>query len=135
MTDARSFLGTGWSFPVRVGANGGLGLSSTEQLIAESIWLVLSTAPGERVMNPRFGCGMHSYVFAGDNAATRAAIAQHVRDALTNDEPRIDVLDVRVNESGDLDNVLMVAVDYRILDNNAMHNLVYPFYINEGESR
>lgn len=135
MADARSFLGTGWTFPVRVGPGGGLGMSSTEKLITESIWLVLSTAPGERVMNPLFGCGMHQYVFAGNNAATRAAIAQHVRDALTTYEPRIDVLEVRVNESGDLDNVLLVAVDYRILDNNAMHNLVYPFYITEGVSR
>jgi phage baseplate assembly protein W len=135
VADARSFLGTGWAFPVRVGSSGGLVLSSAEESITESIWLVLSTAPGERVMNPRFGCGMHEYVFAANNAATRAAVAQHVRDALTNFEPRIDVLDVRVSDSGDLDNVLLVAIDYRVRDNNAMHNLVYPFYITEGEVR
>jgi uncharacterized protein len=135
VADARSFLGAGWTFPVRVGPSGGLGLSAAEQSITESIWLVLSTAPGERVMNPRFGCGMHEYVFAANDAATRAAVAQHVRDALTNFEPRIDVLDVRVSDSGDLDNLLLVAIDYRVRDNNAMHNLVYPFYITEGEVR
>lgn len=135
MADARSFLGTGWRFPVRVAPDGGLALSSAEQSIAESIWLVLSTSPGERVMHPQFGCGMQTLVFAGNNAATHAAIAHHVREALTNFEPRIDVLDVRVNASGDLDNVLLVAIDYRVLDNNTMHNLVYPFYIGEGEVR
>lgn len=135
MPDARSFLGAGWKFPVRVAPNGGLAFSSAEQSVAESIWLVLSTAPGERVMNAEFGCGMHNYVFAGNTAATRAAVAQHVHDALINYEPRIELLDVRVTSGGDLDNVLLVAIDYRILDNNAMHNLVYPFYINEGELR
>jgi phage baseplate assembly protein W len=74
-------------------------------------------------------------VFASNSAATHAAIAHHVRDALTNFEPRIGVLDVRVSDSGDLGNVLLVAIDYRILANNAMHNLVYPFYIGEGEVR
>ena len=120
---------------MRVAPDGGLAFSSGEQSVAESIWLVLSTAPGERVMNAQFGCGMHNYVFAGNNAATQAAIAQHVRDALTNYEPRIELLDVRVSAGGDLDNALLVAIDYRILDNNAMHNLVYPFYITEGEVR
>ncbi len=109
-------------------------MSSAEQSITESIWLVLSTAPGERVMNAQFGCGMHEYVFATNNAATRAAVAQHVRDALTNFEPRVQLLDVRVNAGGDEDNVLLVAIDYRVLDNNAIHNMVYPFYITEGEA-
>lgn len=135
MADGRSFLGTGWRFPVRVAPDGGLALSSAEQLVAESIWLVLSTAPGERVMNAEFGCGIHTLVFAGNNAATQAAVAHHVRDALTNFEPRIEILDVRVNAAGDLDNVLMIAIDYRLRDNNTMHNLVYPFYIGEGEIR
>jgi phage baseplate assembly protein W len=116
-----------------VGADGSLAWSSGEALVAESIWLVLSTAPGERVMEPDFGCGIHQMVFGGTDPATTAAVAHHVRDALVNHEPRIDVLDVRVQAEGDLNNVLLIEIDYRVLDNNAVHNLVYPFYINEGE--
>lgn len=135
MTDSRSFLGAGWRFPVRVGPDGSLALSAGERSVAESIWLVLSTSPGERVMNPEFGCGIHDLVFAPNTAATHAAVAHHVREALTNFEPRIDVLDVRVDAEGDLENLLLIAVDYRLRDNNAMHNVVYPFYIGEGELR
>jgi hypothetical protein len=29
-------------------------------------------------------------------------------------------------------NTLLIYVDYRIRANNAFHNIVYPFYINEG---
>lgn len=135
MADNRSFLGTGLAFPLRVGPHGGLGLSSGEASIAESIWLVLSTAPGERVMNPEFGCGIQTLVFAPNSAATHAEVAHHVEEALLRFEPRIEVLDVRVTGEGDLANVLLIAIDYRVRDNNTLNNVVYPFYITEGFGR
>jgi phage baseplate assembly protein W len=132
--DGREFLGTGWRFPIAPGPTGGLRFSSGEQKVAESIWLVLSTALGERVMRPLVGCGVHDRLFAGDSAATRAAIAEDVRDALTTWEPRIDVLDVQVQVADEIGAQLVVFVDYRIRANNAVHNLVYPLYAVEGLS-
>lgn len=132
MADRREFLGTGWRFPIRPDATGSLTWSYGEQKVAESLWLVLSTALRERVMRPRFGCGVHDLLFAGDTNATRAAAAHSVREALTTWEPRIDVLDVRVEEGGDAGTELVVFVDYRIRSNNAVHNLVYPLYAVEG---
>ncbi|MFQ5857421.1 MAG: GPW/gp25 family protein [Anaerolineae bacterium] len=129
---SRDFLGTGWKFPIRVNPRGGLSYSSAEQDIAEAIWIILSTARGERQMRPRFGCGIQDYVFAPNNPTTRGNIAHQVRQALTEWEPRIDVLDVRVESASDEQNKLLIRVDYRIRSNNAFHNLVYPFYIREG---
>ncbi len=128
----RDFLGTGWSFPVRVNPRGGLSFSSAEQKIQESIWLVLATAPGERQMRPEFGCGIHSYVFAPNNPATQGHIAHEVRKALTDYEPRIDVQQVRVDEGNGAPNLLLIRVDYRIRSTNVVQNLVYPFFIREG---
>jgi phage baseplate assembly protein W len=131
--DRRDFLGTGWRFPLSVNPSGGLSWSSGERDIAESIWIVLSTAPGERVMEPEFGCAAHQLLFANDTAATRAEIAHHVTEALVRYEPRIDVLDVEVAGAGPTDvDPLLVSVDYRIRANNALHNLVYPLYVTEG---
>jgi uncharacterized protein len=135
MADNRSFLGTGIGFPLAVGPDGGLRLAAGEVSITQSIWLILSTAPGERVMNSEFGCGMQNLVFAPNTSATHAQIAHHVQESLLRFEPRIDVLDVRVEASGDLANLLLVGIDYRIRDNNALNNLVYPFYITEGISQ
>jgi phage baseplate assembly protein W len=131
-SNVRDFLGTGWKFPVYPNPRGGLSFSSGEQDIQEAIWIILSTAPGERQMRPQFGCGIHDFVFAPNNPATRGAIAHQVHAALTRWEPRIDVLDVRVASSPDEQNTLLIRVDYRIRANNAFHNLVYPFYIREG---
>ena len=121
-------LGTGWRFPVRVGPRGRLELSSGEAGIQESIWLVLATAPGERVMRPRFGCGIHNYVFAPNTPTTHGILADEVRRALSEWEPRIDVLDVRVDAADD-PALLLVRIDYRIRSTSATDNFVYPFYL------
>lgn len=133
-----AYLGRGPAFPVAV-SEGALPLHAGEQKIQESIWLILATAPGERVMRPDFGCGVHDLLFAANTAQTRALAAQHVRDALTRWEPRIDVLAVTAGvpqDAGsglaDQRNVLLITIDYRIRANNAVFNLVYPFYLDEG---
>src|SRR5690349_8024232 len=108
---ARDFLGTGLKFPVRIQRTGGFAFSSAEQKIQESIWLILATAPGERLMLPRYGCGIHNLVFAPNNTATRGSIAQQVRQALTTWEPRIQLLDVHVDSAADDPTQLLIRVD------------------------
>jgi phage baseplate assembly protein W len=62
----------------------------------------------------------------------RGIVQARVRDALIRWEPRIDVIDVRVETPPDARNYLLIRIDYRIRTNNAFFNLVYPFFINEG---
>ncbi len=128
----RRFLGTGWKFPVRINPAGGFSYSVGEQSVQESIWIILGTSLGERQMLPKFGCGIHDFVFAPNNPATQTNVAHLVKQSLSNYEPRIDVLDVNVSSPADQENVLLVRVDYRIRSNNTFHNLVYPFYVTEG---
>ncbi len=128
----RPFLGIGWKFPLQVTPTGGIATSSEEQKIEESILLVLSTAPGERLMLPDFGCGIHDLVFSPNSSSTVTMVVDLVRRALTKYEPRIDVVDVTAETSTEQPNLLLIRVDYRIRDNNAMANLVYPFFITEG---
>jgi phage baseplate assembly protein W len=114
----RAFLGIGWKFPLQVTAGGNIALSSYEQRVQESIYLILSTAKGERVMLPDFGCGIHDLVFAPNNPKTLSAVVQQVRQALETAPAQ--------------PNLLLIRINYRIRANNALGNLVYPFYIKEG---
>jgi len=128
------FLGRGFKFPIRVNGRGGLSWSEGEEAIAEAIWIILSTPKRSRVMEPEFGCGAYDYVFAPSNATTLAMVQNEVMRALVRFEARIDVLDVRVTAQADLPNLLLVEIDYRVRANNAAHNIVYPFYLNEGRA-
>ena len=129
----REYLGVGWKFPLQVTPGGTIAQAKFEQRIEESIYLILSTAKGERVMLPDFGCGIHELVFESNSATTIAVITQSVREALVAYEPRIDVLDINTeNDPAEL-NLLLIRIDYRVRANNARGNLVYPFYIRERD--
>ena len=126
------FLGSGWSLPSLVQRQQ-IDLSYGEQNIRESIWTILATAPGERVMRPTFGCGLHDLVFALANAATLGRVRKQVWDALVLWEPRIDVTDVDVETKG-RGEVLLINIHYRVRATNNFFNLVYPFYLTVGTS-
>lgn len=125
------FLGKGWSFPVALTDDGGIEISPGEKSIQEAIWIILATSPGERVMRPDFGCGIHRLVFALNDAATIGRVAQEVRVALILWEPRIDVLDVDTEVKG-RGEVLLINIHYRVRSTNNFFNLVYPFYLTVG---
>lgn len=127
---ARAFLGVGWKFPLQVTPRGRVALARHEVRVEESIYQILATAKGERVMLPEFGCGIHDLVFAPNSAATISSTVQSVRTALTRYEPRIDVLDIDAEAQGE--NLLLIRISYRIRANNAIGNMVYPFYVREA---
>jgi uncharacterized protein len=131
-SDNRDYLGIGWKFPLQVTPAGKIAQARYEQRVEESIYLILGTARGERPMLPDFGCGIHDLVFAPNNAGTISQVTQAVRRALTMYERRIDVLGIDVDAPPGQPNLLLIRVSYRIRANNAMGNLVYPFYIREA---
>ncbi|MFZ5509189.1 MAG: GPW/gp25 family protein [Pseudomonadota bacterium] len=130
--DSRAFLGTGFKFPFQVTPRGRFALARAEERIEESIYLILGTRPGERLMQPAFSCAIHDLLFAPNNPATRTRAVEHVRRALVAFEPRIDVLAVTTETTEAEPSLLLIRVDYRIRANNAVGNLVYPFYITEA---
>jgi Bacteriophage baseplate protein W len=132
MLDPRSYLGRGWSFPVRLqGRAGTIRLSEYEEDVRESIRIILTTSKGERVMRPDFGCGIHDLVFQVINTTTMTDIEDSVRSALAAFEARIDVVNVSVAADPGFEGKLTVSIDYVIRGTNNQLNFVYPFYIKE----
>lgn len=127
------FIGSGWGFPLRTNATGGIALVSGDAELRESIRLIIGTAPGERPMRPEFGCGIHEYVFAPADATTAGRIAFEVRAALGRWEPRIEVDQVDVTVDPQREGTLLIDIGYRVRGDNDRRNLVFPFYtIPEG---
>lgn len=126
----RAFLGTGWAFPPRFGADGSVAMRSGVDDIEEALLILLHTNLGERTMRPRFGVDVQ--VFAGVDGAEAAELRSLVEAAITEHEPRVKVLDIVVDQSGRLDGRILLQIEYAIPSVNARHNLVFPYYLNEG---
>jgi phage baseplate assembly protein W len=123
------FLGVGWQLPLTIDKNGQIQMVRYEAAVEQSIRMILSTAPGERLMQPEFGCGIHDLVFATNGAETIGRIVSEVRRSLVEWEARIDVLDVAVQPDPDNPNHLLIQINYQIRNTTNRFNLVYPFYL------
>lgn len=129
MNRDKEFLGQGLAFPLQVNARGELALVTGASDIEQAIGIILGTIPGERVMRPEFGCRAWELVFAPNDAATRSLLTLYVRQALEFWEPRIDLLDVVVNEDPNEPSALLVEIQYEIKATHDQRSIVYPFYI------
>lgn len=129
----RHFLGQGWAFPPAFDPRDrGALLVSQVQDIEESLRILIGTAPGERVMQPGYGCGLHRLVFETLDESTLTEMRSLIEKAVTFFELRIDLERVDFELDETLQGVLRIRLAYRIRTTNSRHNLVYPLYLQEG---
>ena len=139
ITVSEEILGRGVAFPLQL-VGGIVGANAYENQVKQSILLILQTTPGERMMRPDFGAGMETVAFEPMSAITTALAQHRIQEALDRFEPRINVLNVKVNteqSEGKLmadqsEGKLMVDIQYRVTRTGSVFNLVYPFYIERG---
>ena len=123
------FIGRGIAWPMGVDHRGALRLTSGVADLDSSLRLVLITAPGERVMRPQFGCKIHDLVFEPVNANTLGLMAESVREALAQWEPRVTVEDVDPVPDPNDPALVRIHITYRVRATNDRRNLVHPFYV------
>ena len=129
----KPFLGKGWGFPVEFDpVSKAVRRVSDEADIEESLGILFSTRPGERVMQPTYGCALHALVFEVVNERTLSEIREAIERAILFFEPRIR-LERTVVDTGDVyEGLLRIRVHYVIRSTNTRSNVVYPFYFREG---
>lgn len=136
MADNKAFMGRGFSFPFRVDpSTNRIAMSSAEQDVEEAIRLILRTNLGERVMLPEFGTAAGEFLFSDSRAERIVALEESVREALEQWEPRIMDVDVSASREGGSNGVLEINISYTLRVTNNQFNMVYPFYMMEGEGR
>lgn len=133
MAGNREFLGKGWRFPVAVNLTGGIASSAYEENIRESIFVILGTAPGERIKRPEFGCEVHELMFAPNNPTTAALAEHYCEEALLKWEPRIEDVAVDAQPADDQPNRLDIRISYVVSETNEERNMVYPFYLRQPD--
>jgi phage baseplate assembly protein W len=129
----QSFLGTGWSFPPSFDhVNHRVGMVSDAEDIAQSIRILLGTIPGERIMQPAFGCHLHKLVFEKIDSTMVAELNHMIHYALLDFEPRVKFIAAEILDREELKGILHIRVEYSIIITNTRHNIVFPFYLDEG---
>lgn len=129
-----AFLGTGWGFPPTfVPGTGQAVMVSAEEDIRESLMILLHTRPGERVMQPLYGCGIYRYAFAPMDTNLPYLLRDEISQAILFFEPRVILDDINVDIEPPPENGrLKIEVIYTIRATNTRSNIVFPFYHAEG---
>ena len=127
---AGSFLGTGMKFPPQTDpTTGRIATSSEEESIKESVYLILMTQRFERLMRPDFGSDLLSYTFMDMNNTSISMLTYRLTETLRQQEPRITGINI-TTENMDKKGVILINIEYTIINTNTQDNLVFPFYLN-----
>jgi phage baseplate assembly protein W len=131
-----SFLGTGWAFPPAFDeTTGTCEMVSDYTDIEQSLNILLSTALGERVMQPQFGCDLQPYLFQPLNPSLIGYLKDRVKNAILYYESRITIqtLEVTADNSTDLiEGRFEISLTYTVVQTNTRLNYVYNYFQNEA---
>ena len=132
MANPPAFLGSGVRFPFHPGADGGFAFIDGEDVVAQSIILILSTGLGERQMRFTFGSRLPQMIFEPINSATLVRIEEAAKTALTTLENRIRLVSVDAQPDANVPSRVNLTIKYNILSTNRPGNIVFPFYLQGG---
>lgn len=128
-----AYLGTGWSFPPTFDrSTKSVQLVTAEDDIWQSLYILLTTSLGERVMQPSYGCNLQELLFETLSPTVASNIKELLRTAILYHEPRIQLDRLDLSLSDQLQGVVNIAIDYTVLSTNSRFSFVYPFYQQEG---
>jgi uncharacterized protein len=133
MDHDRAFLGTGWGFPPEFHSRfRSVKMVSWDEDIHESLRILLATSPGERILQPTYGCGLHALMFENVSEGVKTEIKDLIERAILFFEPRITLNRIDIDDADLYEGLLKIYLDYTIRTTNTRTNMVYPFYFIEG---
>ena len=128
----RDYLGKGWSWPPEFVKPPHVMMLEEDADVASSLQILLSTTPGERVMQPLFGCNLGELAFESLDTRIKTLMADKIESAILYYEPRVNLESVLLDESEELEGVVLINIVYRVKATNSRFNFVYPYYKSEG---
>ncbi len=103
-------------------STGSLALVNGSMAIRQSILLLLSTIPGERVRRPDYGCELYRLTFMPNDATTHGLAIHFVTQALEKWEPRISITRIDAVSSPEDSSKMDIYLNYLIRDHET-HSL------------
>ena len=85
-----------------------------ENAIARAVRNIVLTTPGEKFFDPDFGSSVSEILFENVDDITAISIKDEIKNCLQNYEPRVEIIDVKVDPNFD-ENQFDVIITYRII--------------------
>jgi phage baseplate assembly protein W len=97
-----------------VGSLGRIALTGGSAAVRQSILLLLSTVPGERLRRPQYGCELHRLVFSPNDETTHGLAMHYIAQALIRWEQRVELLNVDARRDPESPHLMHVNLLYRV---------------------
>src|SRR6266567_3809412 len=102
---------------------GSIAMVDEHDSVRQSILLLLSTIPGERVMRPDYGCELHRLIFSPNDNTTSGLAIHYVRQALNRWEPRAQIMHLDAGPDPKYPERLEITLEYRLRRTQTLHEL------------
>jgi hypothetical protein len=127
--ELNELTGIGWEFPPKFDKIGSTPLMiSGEGGVANSIYVILHTKLGERIMRTEFGSTLHELLFESLTANMKTFMSSSLKKALAINEPRIQVQEILLEQNDLALGRVDIRISYTFIETNQLNNLVLPFY-------
>lgn len=125
-------IGSGWEFPPVFDKNeNGVRLISDLKEIENSIYVILHTAIGERVMRRSFGTNLHQLIFESLTENMKVYMATSLRESLEQHEPRITVDRLQLQQENPALGRVDIHIEVTVRKTHQPLSLVLPYYLPE----
>ena len=134
MNRRNSFLGTGWGFPVTFKKKGGdcsIRTVSEVEDIKESLTILFSTRPGERVLRPDYGASMDDMVFEPVNESLKNYLIDLIEKAILYYEARINLEEITLTDES-MEGRVIISMTFSVKTTNSRFNYVFDYYKREA---
>jgi hypothetical protein len=82
--------------------------------IRQSVLNILRTNHGEKPFRPYFGANLTAYLFENIDQITAQSMSASIRNAITNDEPRVNILNIEIRANPDT-NAINITVTVQLI--------------------
>ena len=96
-------------------STGDITKKTDEEAVKSSLRNLISTKNYERPFHPEIGCQLFALLFENLTSVTTQVIRKTIIDVINKFEPRVIVLDVKLSETGDQNN-LDVSIIFKIIN-------------------
>lgn len=107
-------------------SRGGPAMVDGAAAVRQSLLMLLSTSPGERVMRPDYGCDLRRVLFSPNDDTTAGLALHYVRRAIARWEPRAQILSLQASRQPAEPSRLEITLEYRVRSTMQTGSLTVP---------